>query len=69
MEDSLMKIGDIDKNLAVESKIGLTDVVWFDSKDAPIKVYGLTQVEKGKQFLRFIKVESQSYCESNSRLL
>ena len=48
-----MKIGDIDKNLAVESKIGLTDVVWFDSKDAPIKVYGLSQAEKGKQFLRF----------------
>ena len=48
-----MKIGDIDKNLAVESKIGLNDVIWFDSKDAPIKVYGLSQAEKGKQFLRF----------------
>ena len=47
-----MKIGDIDKNLAVESKLNLPDAVWFDVKEAPIEVRGLAVCAKGDKFRR-----------------
>lgn len=47
-----MKISDYDKNFAIESNLGLEDVVWFDCKDKPFAIYGLSCVEKGKNFLR-----------------
>lgn len=47
-----MKIGDIDKNLAVSSKLELNDVVWFEAKDDPIRVYGLAVCHKGDVFRR-----------------
>ncbi len=47
-----MKIGDIDKNLAVESKLNLPDVVWFDAKSAPFQIHGLAICEKGDRFRR-----------------
>ncbi len=47
-----MKIGDIDKNLAVESKLNLPDVVWFDAKESPIQVHGLAVCAKGDRFRR-----------------
>lgn len=47
-----MKISDIDKNLAVETKLNLTDVHWFDSKSAPIEVCGLAVHEAGDRFRR-----------------
>ena len=47
-----MKISDVDKNLAVESKLNLSDVVWFDAKDEPFSIHGLYRTEKGKLFLR-----------------
>ncbi len=47
-----MKIGDIDKNLAVESKLNLPDVVWFDAKEAPIQICGLAVCGKGDKFRR-----------------
>jgi len=47
-----MKISEIDKNLAVETKLNLPDAVWFNSKEAPFRIHGLYQVETGKQFLR-----------------
>ncbi len=47
-----MKIGDIDKNLAVETKLDLPDVVWFDAKEVPISVHGLAVVKKGDKFRR-----------------
>ena len=47
-----MKIGDIDKNLAVESKLNLPDAVWFDVKEAPIEVHGLAICGKGDKFRR-----------------
>ncbi|MBR3997518.1 MAG: hypothetical protein IKI93_04155, partial [Clostridia bacterium] len=47
-----MKIGDIDKNLAVETKLNLPDVVWFDSKEAPIEICGLAVCGKGDRFRR-----------------
>ena len=36
-----MKISDIDKNLAVESGLNLSDAVWFDSKEAPFSIHGI----------------------------
>ena len=47
-----MKISDIDKNLAVESTVGLENLVWLDVKEAPFSIRGLYQTEKGKPFLR-----------------
>ena len=47
-----MKISDIDKNLAVESTVGLENIVWLDVKEAPFTIHGLYQTEKGKPFLR-----------------
>ncbi|MGN1345862.1 MAG: SGNH/GDSL hydrolase family protein [Eubacteriales bacterium] len=47
-----MKIGDIDQNLKVESKLNLTDVVWVDAKEAPVKVHGLAVCTKGDRFRR-----------------
>lgn len=47
-----MKIGDLDRNLAVESKLNLPNAVWFDVKDEPIKVYGMAICQKGTSFLR-----------------
>ncbi len=47
-----MKIGDIDKNLAVNTDIPFDDIVWLDSKDAPIRIHGLAVHEHGKSFLR-----------------
>lgn len=37
-----MKIEDIDKNLVVETTIAEPDLVWFDVKEAPFALYGLT---------------------------
>ena len=47
-----MKIGDIDKNLAVESHIKEQDIVWYNVKEAPFRIDGLWQKEPGKPFLR-----------------
>lgn len=47
-----MKISDIDKNLAVESGLNLSDAVWFDSKEAPFSIHGIERAEPGKLFLR-----------------
>ena len=47
-----MKISDIDKNLAVESGLNLSDAVWFDSKEAPFRIHGLARAEHDKLFLR-----------------
>jgi len=47
-----MKISDIDKNLAVESGLNLSDAVWFDSKEAPFRIHGIHRAEPGKLFLR-----------------
>ncbi len=47
-----MKIGDIDKNLAVASSLNLSDVVWFDTKEAPIEICGLAVHNKGDRFRR-----------------
>lgn len=47
-----MKIGDIDKNLAIESKLNLPDAVWFNAKEAPIEVCGLAVCKTGDVFRR-----------------
>lgn len=47
-----MKVSDYDENLVVETSVSKPDVVWFNAKDKPFKIYGLSQVEKGKPFLR-----------------
>lgn len=47
-----MKIGEIDKNLAVESKLNLSDAVWLDAKEAPVAVYGLAVCSRREMFRR-----------------
>jgi len=45
-----MKIGEIDKNLALPTALDLPDVVWRDAKDLEIR--GLAVYKKGEPFLR-----------------
>ena len=59
-----MKISEIDKNLAVESGLNLSDVVWFDSKEAPFRVHGLHRAEHDKLFLR-IPLETAKATSAN----
>lgn len=59
-----MKIEEIDKNLAVSSDLPMKDIVWLDSKDAPIKICGLAVVEHGKNFLRMPEDKAKEVSKS-----
>ena len=47
-----MKISEINKNIVVEHNLDLTDVVWFKSKEAPFKIYGVSSDENHEYFYR-----------------
>ncbi len=42
-----MKISEIDKNFKIETKLNKNDIVFFDAKDEPFKIYGVFY-ESGK---------------------
>lgn len=47
-----MRIEDIDQNLRVESNITEPDIVWFDAKEAPFAIFGVSYDEEQRCFVR-----------------
>ena len=47
-----MKIGDIDPNFKVESRLDIPGLIWLNAKDEPFTIHGLMPPEHGKPFRR-----------------
>ena len=63
-----IKIEDIDKNFKVESNITEPDIVWFDVKNAPFAIHGVTYDEKQGLFVRMPKEIAESVSDGVSNL-
>lgn len=55
-----MRIEDIDKNLVVETTITEPDLVWFDVKDAPFEIYGVSFDEGTGRYTRMPQTVADS---------
>ena len=47
-----MRVEDIDRNLRVESSITEPDIVWFDARELPFSIFGVTYDEQQRCFVR-----------------
>ncbi len=63
MSNLSIKIENIDKNFKVESTITEPDIVWFDVKNAPFTIHGITFDEEQGLFIRMPKDVAQSVSE------
>ncbi len=55
-----MKLGEIDKNLAVSTAITATDIDWYDVMDAPFSIHGVFYDKDEGAFLRFPRQVSKT---------
>ena len=63
-----MRIEDIDRNLRVESSITEPDIVWFDARELPFSVFGVTYDEQQKCFVRMPQAVADTVNEGVSHL-
>lgn len=60
-----MRIEELDKNLVVETTIEEPDLVWFNAKEAPFQIYGVTYDEAAGCYVRM----PQTTAEAVSKLV
>lgn len=58
-----LRIEEIDKNLKIVSALDLEDVVWFDVRKAPFKIYGLLPPQENDRFRRMPEEVAKSINE------